>query len=108
MVPSALFTHECGAEKNVQLLELLELDFLALEWGCPHSTWGFGKGAPWELQEVMGQVLGCETAALMEQLGVAGMHQLALECLGCSWSSGIQLLFYAQPSVRCANLSSQH
>lgn len=60
------------------------------------------------LQEVMGQVLGCGTAALMEQLGVAGMHQLALECLGCSWSPGIQLLFYAQPLVRCANLSSQH
>lgn len=35
---------------NVQLLELLELDCLALEWGCPHSTWGFGKDAPWELQ----------------------------------------------------------
>lgn len=54
-----------------------------------------------------GQVLGCGTAVLMEQLGVAGMHWLPLECLGCSWSPGIQLLFCAQPSVRCANLSSQ-
>lgn len=26
---------------------------------------------------------------LMEQLGAAGMHQLPLECLGCSWSPGI-------------------
>lgn len=31
VVFSALFTHECGTEKNVQLLELSEFDF-ALPW----------------------------------------------------------------------------
>lgn len=111
MVSSALFSHECGTEKNAQFLELLEFDFAFPRPGGAHTAPGFWQGCCMAMAELAGgdgAGLGCARAALLEPLGAAGMHQLPLGWLGCSRSPGIQLLLCAPASVRCANLSSQH
>lgn len=79
VLSSALFTHECGTERNVQLLELLEFDF-ALPWrGGVHT-------APGVLGRVFhGNGRACRRgwgrfwAVLDGAVGLQG-------CLWCLWS----------------------
>lgn len=103
MLSSALFTCECGRERNVQLPELLEFDF-ALPW-----RGGVHTGAPGVLGRVLrgngrvcrrgwGRFWAVKQQCLMEQLGCRD----ALAASGVSW---LLLEPWNSAAVLCSTLA---
>lgn len=85
MPSSALFTRECDAERNVQLLELLEFDF-ALPWcrGVHTSPGILGRvlhGNGRACRRGWGRFWAVKQQCLMEQLG----YRDASAASGVSW-----------------------